>query len=1227
MENRELIERILYKLDEITGRSGAIEPGGLEEVILRRLEQTEKIVKAIQRYLPKRVTDKILLNPDGVRVEGERRPVTILFGDLSGFTAMSETMDPEQVVEVINQYFDRMVEIAERYGGHIDKFMGDALMVLFGAPVAHEDDALRACLAAIEMQEAMQQFNREQRTGINLAMSIGINSGEVVAVNVGSKSRMEYTVIGDNVNLASRLEGVAQANETVIGENTYRQVKGRVRLKKLPPVKVKGKAKPQNVYLILGRLDAEGRTAGLRAGSVKLVGRMSEMEAMKQAVAAARSGQGRVVAITGEPGIGKSRLAKELEILARDQGFRFAKGKCYSYAASAAYLPFIRLLRTLLEIGERDGAQQIQEKIQTRLRAWDLNDFEPFLGSLLGRHYPEVEELDPEKRKRKTFEGFRLVFDRISVQQPLALAFEDLQWGDSLSLELLDQIVETVAGKSILICCDYRPELALPFIGRPHCLSLVLNRLDIREVHRLTAELAEVAEVADEVLHKIIERTEGNPLFIEEVVKHLLAKRLVRRQNQILVPGKRFGQMSLPATVAGVVLGRIDRLPEEQRKLLQYAAVVGKEFDRQILLEISKLPADQVQNSLDSLEHFEGLLYGKQTEGRKVYEFNSTTTYETAYGTLLKARRLELHGRVGQTIEMTYQHNLEPHLEDLAHHYYHSPFMDKAVRYLYLTGNKARMLFANEEAIGYYQRGVEVFKKIKAKPEDQTQIMDILLNLGSVYRLVGQPDKALTVYKKAGAIANKYKLSALKLKANIDIAIIYDMMGQPLKSLHLIEMVYNQARRIGDEEIKAYALNNRGHLNLRFGKPDKAMEDFQAAYEIYQVLKNVKQMAQVSCNLGQLQEALGRFDRARDMYKRAIDLAQSINFLEGLALYKRQISNPYMAMGEFEEALRQLQESLTLAAKIGDIRTEGIAHGSLGNIEYLMGNYSQAMASYTKALQAAEEQRDRQQVLLNTINIGCIHQVWGEINKAVEMHLKALALCQQLHDSGSEMEIRRNLGIEYGLLGRADEALEQLERALEMAREMGDPRMAAYVKVGLGTIRCLRGEGTEGDRLMTEALAEAKTVGDPEVVLAALRALYDRPSDEGRSEKTREYIEQAIRIASEINNKREKGYALVSRAHKAEGYDIEGKLGEIHEIAMETGDKILLGRYYLLAAQNRGEAGAYPEAEKYLDDASALIEKIGSPQLRRDFLMQKGRLYEKQGLTDLAQQYYREAGQ
>ncbi|MBU1577337.1 MAG: AAA family ATPase, partial [Candidatus Edwardsbacteria bacterium] len=692
MEQHELIKKILEKLDNITGRKSSLLQGDLEQAVFDKLGQVEKIISSIQKYLPKRVIDKILLNPDGVKVEGERRQVTVLFGDLSGFTAMSETMDPEQVVEVVNQYFDTMVEIASRYGGHIDKFMGDALMVLFGAPVAHEDDPLRACMAAIEMLEAMDRFSAERK--MDLAMSIGLNTGEVVALNVGSKERMEYTVIGDGVNLAARLEKVATARECVIGENTYRQVKGKIKLKKLKPVMVKGKSKPQNVYLIQGRMEEAGQSSALRSGSIKLVGRMAEMEGIKQAIEKAKNAKGQMVAITGESGVGKSRIAKELELLARDQGFKFTKGKCYSYSSNVAYQPFIRQLNVIFNIEEKDNGERKHEKIQEALHMLDLSDFEPFLGSLLGITYGEIEGLDPEKRKRKTFEGIRELYLRQSKKQPLAVAFEDLQWADTLSLELLEHLVDILPNESILICADFRPELALPFIAKPYCLNINLKPLKKQETWQMVSALASVSDVDDLVLDKLIERTEGNPLFIEEVIRHLISRRLVKREGESLVATKRLGKMALPNTVASVVLGRIDKLGEELRRLLQYSAVIGKEFDRAVLAKLLKEPEEKIQGLLDNLEHFEGLLYSKMVDTKRVYEFHSTTTHEAAYSTLLKQRRKELHGNVARTLENEFKDNLFLHLEDLAHHYYNSSHQDKAVTYLHRAGDKSRGLYA-----------------------------------------------------------------------------------------------------------------------------------------------------------------------------------------------------------------------------------------------------------------------------------------------------------------------------------------------------------------------------------------------------------------------------------------------------------------------------------------------------------------------------------------------------
>ncbi len=1213
MDRTELAKRILERLNEITGRSESVPEERMEEAVFRRLDQAGKIIGAIQKYLPKRVIDKILLNPEGVKVEGERRQVTVLFGDLSGFTSMSETMDPEQVVEVINKFFDTMVDIAERYGGHIDKFMGDALMVLFGAPVAHEDDPLRACLAAVEMLEAMDRFSAELK--MPLAMSIGLNTGEVVALNVGSKGRMEYSVIGDGVNLAARLEKVATARQCVIGENTYRQVKGKIRLKKLKPVMVKGKSKPQNVYLILGR-QMEEKEGGLRAGSVKLVGRMAEMEAIRNAIAAAKAGQGRVAAISGEPGIGKSRLAKELELLVRDEGFRFAKGKCYSYAASAAYLPFIRQLNTLFEIGEKDSIDRKRERIQESLHGWDLDDYEPFLGSLLGVHYPEAEDLDPEKRKRKTFEGIGLVFDRIAAKQPLALAFEDLQWGDSLSQELLEQIVERMADKPLLISCDYRPELALPFIAKPYVVNLFLGKLDKREVFQMATALAGTADVSDQVLQKLMERTEGNPLFVEEVTRHLISRRLVRREGENLVPGKRFGKMTLPSTIAGVVLGRIDKLPEEHRRVLQYAAVVGKEFDREVLENISKTTPESIQNSLDTLEHFEGLLYGKHIEGRKIYEFNSTTTHEAAYGTLLKTRRRELHGRVGQTLERAYKDDLDPHLEDLAHHYYNSAFDDKAVQYLHKAGDKARGLYANSEALDYYGKGIGVLKKIEEAKDRSLKLAELTWAEGSILRLIGKVRTAINKFKTSAKIAQKYSDQHAAQKYLISAAILHHVTGDISSTEKILHDIIHQAEKTNDKRILISAYGLASNIELNKGEVEKAISGYEKALKICTELNEEKEAAKIYGSLGQAYEASGKFEDAIIKYKSALEISKKTNFIEGVAHYNNTLGNPYMIMGNIEKANQHFRESLKIAHKIGDKRVESLSSGSIGIIYAMIGDYEKALDYFNKSYDAASECNDTNQQLAITINIGCIYQTWGLLEKAVNKHELGLKLAVDLHNIGLECESRRNLGIDYQLQGKLSLAHVETGKSIAIAQEIGDPRMIAYAKVNQGSAMVLSGDFERSLQVLNDSVGIARQVGDPEVILAAVRAVIDLNLETENYPEADQYIQRALRISEETHNKREKSYGLLGLASlmMASGAldEMPGPLSEALELGREVKDRLLLARIYLAFARRSLAQNASLDAERYIKDAFESLEQTGARELEAKAHYWKSRFFKQQ---------------
>jgi len=1221
MEKKELTEKILEKLDHITGKENSLLQGDLEQAVFDKLGQVEKIVSSIQKYLPKRVIDKILLNPDGVKVEGERRQVTILFGDLSGFTAMSETMDPEQVVEVVNQYFDTMVEIASRYGGHIDKFMGDALMVLFGAPVAHEDDPLRACLAAIEMLEAMDRFSAERK--MELAMSIGLNTGEVVALNVGSKERMEYTVIGDGVNLAARLEKVATARQCVIGENTYRQVKGKIKLQKLKPVMVKGKSKPQNVYLILGRMEEAGKQASLRSGSIKLVGRLPEMEGIKQSIEKAKTAQGQVVAITGDPGVGKSRIAKELELLAKDQGFKFIKGKCHSYSSNIAYLPFIRQINLLLGIEERDADQKKQEKMQELLHTLDLGDFEPFLGSLLGINYGEIEGLDPEKRKRKTFEGIQELYLRQARKQPLTVAFEDLQWADTMSLELMEHLVDAIPNESLLICADYRPELALPFIGKACCLNINLKPLEKSEAWQMISALAAVSDVDDEVLNKLLERTEGNPLFIEEVIRHLLSSRLIKRDGENLIPTKRFGKMTLPNTVAAVVLGRIDKLGEELRRALQYSAVIGKEFDRAVLSKLLKEPEEKIQSLLDNLEHFEGLLYSKLIDTKRVYEFHSTTTHEAAYATLLKQRRKELHGKVAMALEMEYKNNLFSHLEDLAHHYYNSSHQDKAISYLHRAGDKSRGLYANIEAIDFYEKCLSALKVIKETNDTILVKAEVLGAQGAIYRLIGQMERALKNINKAIKLTAGSGNKMISRKYTLEAGIIHDMLGQADHASTLWQKVLKEALQDKDKEAQALSLQNQGLLCLRKGDPAKAIENFQSALKVFEEIKVKKHIARINSHLAQAHEVMGNMDMAIEHNRVALAISQEINYLEGIASYNNNLGINLLMTGNIESAAQNFRTAFNMAGKIGDRRVESLAGFNLGNCQYIMGNYDTAQEYYQSALGSAREIGDIGQQMNIDINLGCLQQVLGNAKAALEYHNNAMEIALKIGDRNNELETRRNLGLDYSMLAEYGQALREFESGLKLSLEIGDPRMVAFIKANYGLTMVSLRDLDQAEKMISESLDDARKVGDPEVILSVVRGLIELNMTKGDFKASQQEIERAMRISSDTHNKRETAYALMYNALlMVKQNELEGASASIAEsltLAREMKDSVLLCKLCLISARRSLACGLINEAQMFIIDAREEAVKSGAREDMADSHGLMSRLKIMQGLGDEAE--------
>ena len=622
----------------------------------------------------------------------ERRQVTVLFADLSGSTTLGERLDPEELRLVLASFFSALSRQLQAFGGTIDKYIGDAVMAVFGAPVAHEDDAERAIRAALAMQKAIAQLNEdlERQHGMRLALRVGINTGEVVAGLLAGEVQSAYTVVGDTVNLAQRLEAAAPVGEILIGPVTYRVVKNDFEIETLPPVTVKGKSAPVSVYRIICAYDEDRAVPELAV----LVGRDRELALLHDALTQVMTGSGRAVCISGEPGVGKSRLVNEFTTrLPRGHGLVIAR--CGSFETDIPYRLVARLIRNALGLGTRaDEAAARAALADGTASDRPLDDTSVSLMlEVLG--YGQASTLDPQTKHRVLVELLRRLFARRAGRGPLVIILEDLHWVDPVSAAVLAQIVPQLMDLGCLLVVTGRPEWEPAWPA----MRIALQPLGHEESHALIGGL--LGGPVDPALgDALLARTGGNPFFTEEIVTSLKESgAVVERDGTWKILGDL--EERVPETVQELLIARLDRLDIRARRTLQAAAVVGRTFDHQVLARVASTPA--LLADLRSLEQ-KGFIEIRSVRRARVYLFRHALIQEVAYGTQLQAQRRKLHGRVGHAMEELQAGRTDEVVNELAFHYRRSDDDAKAVHWLCRAGDRAK-------ALDYYGHFVDLWRR------------------------------------------------------------------------------------------------------------------------------------------------------------------------------------------------------------------------------------------------------------------------------------------------------------------------------------------------------------------------------------------------------------------------------------------------------------------------------------------------------------------------------------
>jgi len=594
-----------------------------------------------QSYTPKFLAEKIRTSRSSI--EGERKLITVLFADAANYTSISEKLDPEEVHQIMDGCFKVLMDEIHRYEGTIDKFTGDGVMALFGAPVAHEHHAQRACYAALAIQKALGKYGRKVKRefGVDLKMRVGLNSGLVLVDSVGNDLRMDYTAIGDTVNLASRMESMATPRKVLVSADTHKMARDFFRFRPLGKVSVKGKEEPVEAYELVEAGEVETRfEAAVARGLTKFVGREKEITNLEEAFEKAKSGSGQFVGILGEAGVGKSRILLELREMLPQEEYTYLEGRCLHYGGSMAYLPFLDILRSYFDIKEGEREPAIKKKMEEKVTQLDekLKGILPPLYEILSLEVEDEEylKLEPQQRRERIFEAIRNLLIQESQNRPLVLAVEDLHWMDRITGEFLDYLIGWLANAHILLILLYRPEYTHQW-GSKSCYSKIgLDHLSTGSSVELVQAILEGGEVVPELRDLILARAGGNPLFVEELTCSLLENGSIQKKGNQYVLTRKASEIQVPDTIHGIIAARIDRAEENLKRVMQVASVIGREFAFRILQAILGM-TEELKSSLLNLQGLE-FISEKRLFPELEYIFKHALTQEVAYNSLLQKR-------------------------------------------------------------------------------------------------------------------------------------------------------------------------------------------------------------------------------------------------------------------------------------------------------------------------------------------------------------------------------------------------------------------------------------------------------------------------------------------------------------------------------------------------------------------------------------------------------------
>ncbi len=957
---------------EFCGQCGSsLTPSG--EPVPREPSLDEKFAK-IQKYLPTGLAEKILSQRD--KIEGERKQVTVMFCDMADFTPLVEKLGPEEAYAMMDRVYEILIHKVHDYEGTVNELTGDGIMALFGAPIAVEEAPQRAVRSSLAIHREITRFTdtiTHKEGAPRIKMRIGINTGPVVVGTLGNDLRVDFKAVGDTVNLASRVEGLAEPGSTYVTEDTFKLSEGFFRFEALGAKEVKGKEKPLKVYRVIAASSRRTRfEVSAERGLTPLVARGRELEIMLDDFEQSKGGNGKALSIAAEAGVGKSRLLYEFRKAVANESITFLEGKCLSYGRGMAYHPIIDILKGNFLVLDGDADQEIKEKVRKGLEVLGMDETStlPYFLELLSVKESGIEKLpiSPEARKERIVEALKTIVLKGAEKRHLVIAIEDLHWIDESSEEVLKHLLASIPGARVLLIFTYRLEFIPKWGVKSYHTQLNLNRFSERDSHVMVTHILHTGHLERDLEQLILDQTEGIPLFIEEFVKALVELKVIHKSNGTYRLAKNVDTMIIPSTIQDIIMARVDALPEGARKVLQTGAVIEREFSYELIRRVTGLLERELLSHMSVLKDSE-LIYERGIFPQSSYIFKHALTRDAVYDSILSNRKKRLHEQIAFAMEELYEGNLDQYYGALAQHYAAAENYENAAEYYRLAAQKAEKTASMNDAIGYAGKVVESLEKLPRTEDVQKKRIDARTTLGLYYvQMISYSDAK-------GAIDPIVDLAFQincedRLPAILTITANYEV---------LVQEDYTSGRKHFEEAVKiAGEINDTASslianwrlalihcLNCEF---DIASSYFERALERCLTANNVWGVARVkSYESLFLHFFPGRMNDAFKTAEEAVRFAEESGDTYSKAWAYPTLGISFYGKGLFEEATRHLFRGVTFCDTLNLSMWEAIARWFLGETYFEMGQY--------------QESKDHYEATVRLLEHGQGHPSWVAINR------------------------------------------------------------------------------------------------------------------------------------------------------------------------------------------------------------------------------------------------------